>query len=156
MSWCYKIFTIILLAITAITAVLLLMSMRKIYVTIKTHYSRWKPNYCFIALQVIAFTAPVLTGLLMIVFYKPQISFSNTLTYQEMLMFCLLQVSISVVLLILLYVVTAYSLTNQSVRETTSRTGSQTRDQMSSVVNPNESTISAQSQPLFATKSKLD
>ena len=122
LSWAYKILTIILLAIATITAILLLISMRRIYVTIKTHFSMWKPNYCFIALQVIAFTAPVISGFLMIVFFHPSANIHNTLTYEEMLSWILLQVSISVVLIILLYVVTTYSLSNQSVREESSRT----------------------------------
>ena len=55
----------------ALTAVLLLISMNKIYVTIKTHYPEWTPNILFIALQIIAFVAPVIMCILCVVFYAP-------------------------------------------------------------------------------------
>ena len=99
-----------LFLLAAMTAVLLLISMRKIYVTIRIHYPEWKPNLFFIALQVIAFVTPVIMCILCVIFYKPDISFEGTLTYDEMFMYCLFQVSISIVMVILLYVVTTYSL----------------------------------------------
>ena len=54
-----------------VTSVLLLYSMRRIYVTIKSYYPRWKSNNCFITLQVIAFTAPTLMCLFCIIYFKP-------------------------------------------------------------------------------------
>ena len=56
---------------TAVTAVLLLISMYKIYMTIRTHYPEWNPNIFFIVLQVIAFIVPVIMCILCVIFYKP-------------------------------------------------------------------------------------
>ena len=56
---------------TAVTAVLLLISMYKIYVTIRTHYPEWAPNIFFIILQVIAFLVPVVMCILCVIFYQP-------------------------------------------------------------------------------------
>ena len=100
----------LILIFDMITSALLLYSMRRIYVTIRSYYPKWKSNNWFIALQVIAFTAPTLMCLICIIAYKPQINFAGTLTYREMSYYCLFQVSISIVMLILLYVVTTYSL----------------------------------------------
>ena len=57
--------------ILSLTAVLLLISMHKIYVTIRTHYPVWTPNIFFIILQVVAFIAPVITCVLCVIVYKP-------------------------------------------------------------------------------------
>ena len=57
--------------ILALTAVLLLISMHKIYVTIRTHYPAWTPNIFFIILQIVAFIAPVITCVLCVIVYKP-------------------------------------------------------------------------------------
>ena len=108
-SWAVRSTAGMMFVIDSTTAVLLLISMKKVYTTIQTHYSLWNPNRVFIALQVISFVAPVLMALACIIFYHPQINFAGTLTYSEMMMYCLFQVSISIVMIMLLYVVTAYS-----------------------------------------------
>ena len=70
-SFATEIAAALIFIILALTAVLLLISMHKIYVTIRTHYPAWKPNIFFIILQIIAFIAPVITCVLCVIFYKP-------------------------------------------------------------------------------------
>ena len=132
-----------------VTSVLLLYSMRRIYVTIRSYYPKWKSNNWFIGLQVIAFTAPTLMCLFCIISYKPQINFAGTLTYREMSYYCLFQVSISVVMLILLYVVTTYSLPKPEQKKSKLiHKWSATEGQGSQKKFKTKSEISANSQPV--------
>ena len=101
---------ILLVALDILTFILLVISMIRIHTTIKTYFPKWKPNMFFLVLQVIAFSSPVLMTIGCVLLYKPQVQYSGTLTYDLMLLSCLFQISISIVMIALLYVVTKYSL----------------------------------------------
>ena len=49
-SWAVRSTAGMMFALDLTTAILLLISMKKVYSTIQTHYSRWNPNRVFIAL----------------------------------------------------------------------------------------------------------
>ena len=89
MSTAYRISGVILNILDAMTAVLLFISMRRIYITITTYYPLWNANRFFITLQGIAFIGPLLFAILALAFYKPQANYDATLTYAEMLAYCL-------------------------------------------------------------------
>ena len=86
MSTAYKACGAALTTLDGIAAVLLLISMKRIYFTIKTHYPLWNANRFFIALQAIAFVAPVVIVICSVFSYKPQTEYSNTFTFEEMLL----------------------------------------------------------------------
>ena len=90
MSFAFRTCGLIALTIDAFTAILLLISMKRIYMRIKTHYQQWNPNQYFIALQVIIFIAPVLMALCAFLVYQPSSSEADTLTYGTMLFYCLI------------------------------------------------------------------
>ena len=90
MSSAFAICGLILLIIDAFTAILLMISMRRIYMRIKTHYKQWNPNLYFIALQVIIFITPVLASFCAFLVYKPSEEEADTLTYEEMMFYSLI------------------------------------------------------------------
>ena len=71
MSAAYYICAIILLLLDTVTAVLLIVAMKRIYNTIRTYYPMWKTNRCFIALQAVTFTMPIIFVLFGILVYTP-------------------------------------------------------------------------------------
>lgn len=113
MSTAYEICGGVLLVLDTLTAILLLIAMKKIFSTIAQYYPRWTPNWCFISLQIIAFIAPVMITCGCLIAYTPQANYYDTLTYEIMFLYCLFQASISIVMIILLYVVTTYSLSKE-------------------------------------------
>ena len=82
MSKAFEICGLIALIIDSFTAILLLISMKRIYMRIKTHYQQWNPNVYFIALQAIIFIAPVLMSLGSFLVYQPSDVVGDTLTYR--------------------------------------------------------------------------
>ena len=90
MSSAFAICALIVLTIDAFTAILLLISMKRIYMRIKTNYQQWNPNLYFIALQVIIFITPVLASFCAFLVYKPSEEEADTLTYEEMMFYSLI------------------------------------------------------------------
>ena len=85
----YEICTGGMLFLDIVSAVLLVISMWRIYTTIKNEYSNWNPNKCFIAIQIFIFIAPLLSAMVCLIFYVPQPDQYNTLTYNIMWLYCL-------------------------------------------------------------------
>ena len=71
------------------TAVLLLISMKRIYSIIRTQYSDWNPNKCFIFVQIVAFATPPLIILGIMIAYKPQSDVSMNETFHQLVLYCL-------------------------------------------------------------------
>ena len=104
---------IIIMFLYFVTVVLLLVSMMRIFRIITAFFTDWKPNKCFMALQIFIFVAPVIVcGMIVLTSLDDKNIFD--LSLRHLLLYSIYQALMSLVMIALLYVVTKYSLSKQA------------------------------------------
>ena len=113
-------FATLLMLLDVICVTFLFIAMVKIYRVVTYNFATWQPNKCSIAIQVLAFTAPVVVFLLIIVIYIPEEN-RQSMTVRHLALYSLQQMTTSVIMIALLYVVTKYSIQKQVFTDRASR-----------------------------------